>query len=556
LPTATAILVALVLTPNVAFACASPWAPAAIYTAGMQASENGLIYRANWWTQNQAPATNNGGAGTGEPWTLLGSCSACASPPPTPTGLAASGTTSAATTLSWTPVTVPSCTVTGYSVYANGAAIGTATASSYAISGLAPNTTYSFTIAALDAAGASAAAQPISVTTPAASGGGGGGASVGTIDFHLLLGAGAAQDSLTLAGGNYDDLIMSNFIAGAMYAHIVQEGYPGIEFDKDYLIGSIFGQLLQENIATEYYQAASLLIDPSPNQQAVMAVGQGGPYQINNYSVDLVAGTFAPQGHSLINYIAVQKNIGYTMATAAAQFTKPTPPSFNNKYYGPMLTAFFHYNDMVALNVTGKGVGGWVTPWEPEYDAALQNFTKLPNAFLDVILNVAYNQGYYGPLVPHYSTLGATGTAATVATVDSYAAVWGSSDSYAQYPYQVRYYLDQLYDNPVPTTSPTTVATPNNHVVFGMSGLGAVFASVAQTLSYSNGAAPAQFFTAAQANAAFASALTKNAVATTATLDLANSSARATIFAVLDTALANLEKTSGMPFNTTTLSQL
>jgi hypothetical protein len=47
-------------------------------------------------------------------------------------------------------------------------------------------------------------------------------------------------------------------------------------------------------------------------------------------------------------------------------------------------------------------------------------------------LNVAYNQGYYGILVPYYSRLGATATASTIATVNSYGVVWGNSDSYVQ----------------------------------------------------------------------------------------------------------------------------
>ncbi|ARN83534.1 chitin-binding protein [Methylocystis bryophila] len=410
----------------------------------------------------------------------------------------------------------------------------------------------------MDSYGPSAQTPAIAVTTASASSSGGGGSSqsAGAINFHLLLGAGSAQDSLTLTGGNYDDLIMSNIIAGVMYAHLVREGYPGVQFNNDYLVGSIFGQLLQENIETQLYQASASSIDPSSLQQAVMGTGQGGPYQINNYAVDLVAGTYAPQGHALINYVAIQKNIGFTIAGAATQYMKPTPASFNNKYYGPMLPAFFHYNDMVALSVTGKGANGWVTPWEPAYDNALQDFISLPNSFLDVILNVAYNQGYYGGLVASYSQRGATGTAATVASVNSYSQVWGSQDSYAQYPYQVHYYLDQLYDNPVPTTGPTVTTTPQNHVIFRMATLAQVFSSVVQTLSYSNGTSPAQFFTASQASAAFSAALTKNAVAPTASLDLSNASSRAVIFAVIDAALSGLEKTVGMKFNATTTSQL
>jgi len=384
----------------------------------------------------------------------------------------------------------------------------------------------------------------------------GGITTTGTINFHLLLGAGGSQDSLTLTGDNYTDLIMSNTIAGVLYGHLVEEYYPGIQFNKDYLYGSVFGELLQENIATQDYVSSSSLLDPSPNQQAVMGAGQGGPYQINNYAIDMVAGSYTPAGHSMINYIAVQKNIGYTMATASTQYSKPTPPSFNNKYYGPLLCAYFHYNDFVALNIIGKGPGGWTTPWEPAYDNALANFVHLPNSFLDMLLNAAYNQGYYGGLVASYSSQGATATASTVASVDSYSSVWGNSSTYVQYPYQVHYYMDQLYDNPIPTTSLTTIVTPTNHVAFNMTTFGSVFSNVAQTMDYSNGTNAAQYFTAAQAQTALNSALAQQGVSGSATLDFSNASDRAKIYAVIDSALSSLESTSGMKFNSTTNSQL
>jgi chitinase len=54
--------------------CAAAWSSTAVYTAGQQASENGINYTANWWTQGNDPATNNGGSGSGEPWTSNGSC--------------------------------------------------------------------------------------------------------------------------------------------------------------------------------------------------------------------------------------------------------------------------------------------------------------------------------------------------------------------------------------------------------------------------------------------------------------------------------------------------
>ena len=57
-----------------ATACAAAWSSTAVYTAGKQASENGINYTANWWTQGNDPATNNGGSGSGQPWTSDGAC--------------------------------------------------------------------------------------------------------------------------------------------------------------------------------------------------------------------------------------------------------------------------------------------------------------------------------------------------------------------------------------------------------------------------------------------------------------------------------------------------
>ena len=494
----SAAVAALAAAPQAAVA-ATPncqaWSATAVYVAGNTATEAGKTYKANWWTQGNDPATNNGVTGTGMPWTLVASCSAT----PTPTPPAPVPTPPAPVPTPPAPVPTPPAPAPGSSI------------------------------------------------------------TQGTVNFHLLLGVNGyntAQDSLVLTGDNYTDLIMSNLLAGVMYGHLLQRYTPGQQFQKDYLYGSVLGQLLQENLATQYYTSGTDLIDPSSLQQAVMGTGQGGPYQINNYAADMVSGSYAPAGHSLINFVALQPNIGYTMATAATQYQRATPPSFNNKYYGPMLAAYFHFNDYVALNQIGKGVGGWTTPWEPQFDNAIANFTHLPGNFLDVLLNTAYNQGFYGGLVQKYSTLGATATAATVTSVNAWSNAWGDNNTYDQYPYQVRYYLNQFYDLPVPTTSATTLATPTNHVAFPMATLKTVFANTMQKMAYAPTASTYKYFTAAQAQAAFAAALSANGVSASATLDLANATQRAQIFAVLESAIGQIEAATGSHFDATTLSQL
>jgi chitinase len=149
--------------------CATPWSASAVYTQGMTASQNGENYVANFWTQNQSPATNNGGAGSGQPWTATGACSTCSSAPAVPTGLAASGTTSSSTNLNWNAVTPPAGCSVSYKVLRGGTVIASPTTTSDAVTGLTPSTAYSFTVEATDAVGTSAASAAVNVTTLASS---------------------------------------------------------------------------------------------------------------------------------------------------------------------------------------------------------------------------------------------------------------------------------------------------------------------------------------------------------------------------------------------------
>lgn len=62
-------------TAHAAPACAAAWSATAVYVGGNTASVGSTNYLANWWTQGQNPTTNNGGAGSGQPWTSQGACS-------------------------------------------------------------------------------------------------------------------------------------------------------------------------------------------------------------------------------------------------------------------------------------------------------------------------------------------------------------------------------------------------------------------------------------------------------------------------------------------------
>jgi hypothetical protein len=92
----------------------------------------------------------------------------CSTLPSVPTGLAASSVSSTSVALSWN-ASPPgaNCTITGYRVYQNGVQAAAPTETAASLSGLAPGTTYSFTVAAVNAFGASAQSTALSVTTGA-----------------------------------------------------------------------------------------------------------------------------------------------------------------------------------------------------------------------------------------------------------------------------------------------------------------------------------------------------------------------------------------------------
>src|SRR5206468_1193317 len=85
--------------------------------------------------------------------------------PSTPAALTGIAANDKAITLAWTAAT-DNVGVTGYSIYRNGALVTTTTATSYADSGLAAATAFTYSVRAIDAAGnVSASSNTASATT-------------------------------------------------------------------------------------------------------------------------------------------------------------------------------------------------------------------------------------------------------------------------------------------------------------------------------------------------------------------------------------------------------
>ncbi|AEI38977.1 hypothetical protein KNP414_00352 [Paenibacillus mucilaginosus KNP414] len=87
--------------------------------------------------------------------------------PTAPASLTSTAVTASSVTLSWSSA-ADNVKVTGYDIYQGATKVASVPDTSYTVTGLAPNTTYSFTVKAKDAAGnASPASKSLSVTTPA-----------------------------------------------------------------------------------------------------------------------------------------------------------------------------------------------------------------------------------------------------------------------------------------------------------------------------------------------------------------------------------------------------
>jgi chitodextrinase len=89
---------------------------------------------------------------------VSGSASNDAVAPTTPTGLKTTLIGSNSIALSWTAST-DNTAVTGYDVFRNGTKVGSPTVTAYTDNALTPNTTYSYTVKARDAAGNTSAAS-------------------------------------------------------------------------------------------------------------------------------------------------------------------------------------------------------------------------------------------------------------------------------------------------------------------------------------------------------------------------------------------------------------
>ncbi|MFG2652439.1 chitinase [Streptomyces sp. NPDC048436] len=198
--------------------------------------------------------------------------------PAVPAGLKAGTTTSTSVDLSWTPVS----TATGYTVYRDGTKVASAGGASTTVTGLTPETTYSFQVSASNAAGESAKSTSVSVRTAKGSGGGDG----GTVPKHALTGYwqnfdnGATVQKLRDVSSQYDIIAVSFADATST---------PGqITFNLDPAVGYSSSADFKADIAAKHATGKSVILSVG---------GEKGAISVNS---DASATAFANSAYALM----------------------------------------------------------------------------------------------------------------------------------------------------------------------------------------------------------------------------------------------------------------
>jgi chitinase len=201
--------------------------------------------------------------------------------PPTPSGLAVTGTTSSSVSLSWNA----SSGATGYNVYRGGTKIASPTGTSFTDSGLTASTTYSYTVSATNTAGESAQSGAVSATTNGAGGGG------GALPKHVLTGY--WQDFTNSATSLKLSSVPSGYnLVAVAFANADPASAGGVTFSVDSGLSSALGGY------TDAQFKADIATLHSRGQKVIVSVG--GPNGTISVSDSTSANNFANSAYSVM----------------------------------------------------------------------------------------------------------------------------------------------------------------------------------------------------------------------------------------------------------------
>jgi hypothetical protein len=124
---------------------------------------------------------------------------------------------------------------------------------------------------------------------------------------------------------SYLPLHLSNWISGVTLGQMLKNTWnwplDNGKIKKEYVYGTLIGQLFQESApdtSPKFVEGGSINSDPT-----LLNVGQGGPYQLNDYSKQLPPGIEGANG--MLNYNALYHDLGYTVQSRILTALVPKP---------------------------------------------------------------------------------------------------------------------------------------------------------------------------------------------------------------------------------------
>lgn len=326
------------------------WNATTVYTSGDQVQENGIIYKAGWWTKGDDPLSNTGVAGSGKVWTVAGKVNTTPSVPDAPKGLTATATSDSKVSLAWTAATVQgSGTVSNYLIFENGTQIASTTNTYYTVSGLTAATAYKFSVEAVDATGASAQSSAVSATTLTA----GSVSATATFSPYLDVSLYGTPTLVNLAAASGVKNFTLAFIQSSGTNTIGWAGTGSITSDTQ-----PDGSTIQSQVKALQAQGGSVTISfggAAGTDPAVAAASNGltaaqlqAEYQsvINRYGVSSL--DFDIEGGAIANTAA------NALRDAAIKGLEAANPGLTISYTLPVLPTGLDYNGLAVINAAVK----------------------------------------------------------------------------------------------------------------------------------------------------------------------------------------------------------
>merc|ERR1711981_588850 len=263
----------------------------------------------------------------------------------------------------------------------------------------------------------------------------------------------------------YLPLHLSNWISGITLGQMLKKTWnwplDNGKVKKEYVYGTLIGQLFQESAPdTLPANIEKGIINHDPT---LLNVGQGGPYQLNDYSKQLPPGEEGARG--MLNYNALYHDLGYKVADQNSdgpdsQTKKRGPAMLNSVDHGPMVAAFFHFNDINRYDIMNNQSYTKDKPEAAQWRACKKNIENGSFAHPDTMLNVIYNAGPYNAFAQMVFELCSDPTKYSqeikdlldyslddeqfVAKFKNMSHQPKAGTTYIIYPRQINYYVDQF----------------------------------------------------------------------------------------------------------------